>query len=129
MQPLALLPRQPVPALDVPLVTGGRFILGASPGERFDLLVFYRGLHCPICAKYLIELERLVPTGQRQHGPHRQSADREESHRRSDGVGPAGESQGHDSAHQTERQHQEQHAYGGWGIGGCRRGGSWGREG
>ena len=55
----SLVPRLPVPSLDVPLVGGGRFVLGASPGERFDLLVFYRGLHCPICAKYLIELERL----------------------------------------------------------------------
>ena len=57
----ALLPRCPVPALSVPVTTGGRFVLGASPGERFDLLVFYRGLHCPICAKYLLELERLAP--------------------------------------------------------------------
>ncbi|UUZ71900.1 AhpC/TSA family protein [Polaromonas sp. P1(28)-8] len=24
-------------------------------------MVFYRGLHCPICAKYLLELERLAP--------------------------------------------------------------------
>lgn len=45
----------------MPLTTGGRFVLGASPAERFDLLVFYRGLHCPICAKYLLELERLAP--------------------------------------------------------------------
>ncbi len=57
----ALLPRYPVPALNVPLTTGGRFVLGASPAEHFDLLVFYRGLHCPICAKYLLELERLAP--------------------------------------------------------------------
>lgn len=57
----ALMPRQPVPALNLPLVGGGQFVLGASPGERFDLVVFYRGLHCPICAKYLLELERLVP--------------------------------------------------------------------
>lgn len=57
----ALLPRHPVPALNVPLTTGGRFVLGATPGERFDLVVFYRGLHCPICAKYLLELERLAP--------------------------------------------------------------------
>ena len=55
----ALTPRHPVPALNVPLTTGGRFVLGASPGERFDLVVFYRGLHCPICTKYLLELERL----------------------------------------------------------------------
>lgn len=57
----SLIPRQPVPALNVPLVSGGRFVLGAEPGDRFDLVVFYRGLHCPICAKYLIELERLAP--------------------------------------------------------------------
>ena len=57
----ALLPRQPVPALNVALNIGGRFVLGASPGEHFDLLVFYRGLHCPLCAKYLLELERLAP--------------------------------------------------------------------
>jgi len=57
--PTALLPRYPVPALNVPLVAGGRFVLGAAPGQNFDLIVFYRGLHCPICAKYLIELERL----------------------------------------------------------------------
>ncbi len=61
MTPNCLLPRYPVPALNVPLTTGGRFVLGASPAERFDLLVFYRGLHCPICAKYLLELERLTP--------------------------------------------------------------------
>jgi alkyl hydroperoxide reductase subunit AhpC len=57
----ALLPRQPVPALNVPLTSAGRFVLGAAPAERFDLVVFYRGLHCPICAKYLLELERLAP--------------------------------------------------------------------
>jgi peroxiredoxin len=54
-----LIPRHPVPALNVPLVQGGRFVLGAAPGEKFDLIVFYRGLHCPLCAKYLLELERL----------------------------------------------------------------------
>lgn len=57
----APMPRDPVPALNVSLTTGGRFVLGANPGEHFDLLVFYRGLHCPICAKYLIDLERLAP--------------------------------------------------------------------
>ena len=57
--PHALIPRYPVPALNVPLVQGGRFVLGAAPGEKFDVIVFYRGLHCPLCAKYLLELERL----------------------------------------------------------------------
>ena len=59
--PTPLVPRRPVPALDVPLVGGGRFVLGEAPGAAFDLLVFYRGLHCPVCAKYLLELERLEP--------------------------------------------------------------------
>src|SRR5688572_25285718 len=56
-----LIPRHPVPALNLPLVGDGRYVLGAEPGERFDLVVFYRGLHCPICAKYLLELQRLAP--------------------------------------------------------------------
>ena len=59
MTPSALMPRQAVPTLDLPLTQGGRYVGGEQPGERFDLLVFYRGLHCPICAKYLLELERL----------------------------------------------------------------------
>ncbi len=61
MTPQPLMPRQPVPALAVATTDGGRFVLGAPPAERFDLIVFYRGLHCPICAKYLLELERLAP--------------------------------------------------------------------
>ncbi len=32
-----------------------------KPPERFTLVVFYRGLHCPICIKYLLELGRLLP--------------------------------------------------------------------
>jgi peroxiredoxin len=61
MRSQSLMPRYPVPALNVPLTTGDRYVLGATPGDKFDLLVFYRGLHCPICAKYLLELERLAP--------------------------------------------------------------------
>jgi peroxiredoxin len=61
MRAQALMPRFPVPALNLPLTNGERFVLGAKPGEKFELIVFYRGLHCPLCAKYLLELERLVP--------------------------------------------------------------------
>ncbi len=57
----SLTPRQKVPTLDVALIGGDRFVLGASTATHFDLIVFYRGLHCPICAKYLLELERLAP--------------------------------------------------------------------
>ena len=41
-------------------------MLGATPAPTFDLVVFYRGLHCPICAKYLMELERLMPEFQKR---------------------------------------------------------------
>ena len=61
MTPTPLMPRQAVPPLDVATTDGGRFVLGSRPPQKFDLIVFYRGLHCPICAKYLMELERLAP--------------------------------------------------------------------
>jgi peroxiredoxin len=56
-----LMPRQPVPALQVPTLAHGDFSLGADAPQNFTLLVFYRGLHCPICTKYLLELGRLLP--------------------------------------------------------------------
>ena len=55
------LPRQPVPALAVPTLAHGPFTLADERPERFTLVVFYRGLHCPICLKYLLELGRLLP--------------------------------------------------------------------
>ena len=61
MKPDPLMPRQTVPALDLPLISGGHYTLGEAPGAAFDLLVVYRGLHCPLCTKYLLELERLEP--------------------------------------------------------------------
>jgi peroxiredoxin len=54
---IPLVPRQKVPALSVPLVGGGTFELAAERPERFTMLVFYRGLHCPQCARYLRDLE------------------------------------------------------------------------
>jgi peroxiredoxin len=56
-----LIPRQTVPDLTVDTLEHGRFDLFTQAPERFTLLVFYRGLHCPICTKYLTELARLVP--------------------------------------------------------------------
>ena len=53
-----LFPRQPVPALEVATVGGGTWRLADQKPENFTLIVFYRGFHCPICAKYLGELNR-----------------------------------------------------------------------
>ena len=54
-----LMPRQPVPALRVPTLNGD-WDLAAQKPERFTLVVFYRGLHCPICKTYVGELDKLV---------------------------------------------------------------------
>jgi peroxiredoxin len=58
---LMLIPRQATPALMVPTLQHGTFDLSADGAEHYTLIVFYRGLHCPICMKYLLELSRLVP--------------------------------------------------------------------
>jgi hypothetical protein len=56
-----LMPRQTTPDLALPLVGGGAFRLSAERSKRGTLVCFYRGLHCPVCARYLTELERLTP--------------------------------------------------------------------
>ena len=56
-----LTPRHPVPALQAPTLDHGAFDLAADAPQRFSLVVFYRGLHCPVCANYLMELGRLLP--------------------------------------------------------------------
>jgi len=53
-------PTSPAPELDVPLVSGGRFRLADQHPDRFTLVVFYRGLHCPICRGYLAQLDRAL---------------------------------------------------------------------
>jgi peroxiredoxin len=74
-----LIPRQAVPPLAVPLLGGGVFDLAVLPAPTFNLLVFYRGLHCPLCAKYLLELEKLYDDFlQRGVVPLAISADHEE---------------------------------------------------
>jgi peroxiredoxin len=55
-----LLPRNPVPDLAVDLVGGGQFVLNRPAPANFTMLVVYRGLHCPICAGYLRELDRMI---------------------------------------------------------------------
>lgn len=55
-----LKPRQPVPALGVALVGGGRWVLAEQHPDRFSLVIFYRGYHCQMCRAYLTQLDGLV---------------------------------------------------------------------
>lgn len=58
---MTLKPTQPAPALSLPLTSGGStddLALGTGADGRFTLVVFFRGLHCPICRKQLSEIDR-----------------------------------------------------------------------
>jgi peroxiredoxin len=51
-------PGTPVPPLELPLVGGGMFRLADAAPRLFTMLVFNRGLHCPVCRAQLSELNR-----------------------------------------------------------------------
>ena len=53
-----LIPRQPVPQLEVETVDNGVWQLADQDPEHFTLIAFYRGWHCPICGPYLRDLDR-----------------------------------------------------------------------
>ncbi len=55
-----LVPRQKTPDLKLPTVDHGTFALSEESSERGTVICFYRGLHCPICATYLTELQKRV---------------------------------------------------------------------
>ena len=50
-------PRQSAPALEVATTDGGTWRLADQTPENFTLVVMYRGLHCPICSRYLKDLD------------------------------------------------------------------------
>jgi len=54
-----LKPRQAVPALEVDTLNDRWSLADQSPGN-LTIVLFYRGLHCPICSKYIGELDKLA---------------------------------------------------------------------
>lgn len=48
-----LKPRTQAPELEVNTLDGGTWKLSDRKPEKFTMLVFYRGLHCPVCKVYL----------------------------------------------------------------------------
>ena len=55
-----IIPRQKVPDLNISLLDQEKYILSSQTKGKFNLLVFYRGLHCPLCLDYLTELKYLT---------------------------------------------------------------------
>lgn len=53
------LPRRPAPTLSFPTVGGETWTLADQSPEALTLVVFYRGLHCPVCKDYLQTLTDL----------------------------------------------------------------------
>ncbi|MDP5076748.1 MAG: redoxin domain-containing protein, partial [Nonlabens sp.] len=60
-------PNTQVPDLNLPLINDTEWTLKSQRPDAFTLLVFYRGLHCPVCKKQLQEvaehLDKLVERG------------------------------------------------------------------
>jgi len=55
---IVLKPREAMPQLNLTTLDGPWSLQDQSP-ENFTLMVFYRGLHCPICKTYMQELQKL----------------------------------------------------------------------
>ncbi len=55
-----LKPGQKVPELIVETTRGVQWNLRKNQPENFTMLIIYRGLHCPVCKKYLEELNTKV---------------------------------------------------------------------
>ena len=54
-------PKHTAPDLQFPLLDGNQWNLADQNPDNFTLVVFYRGLHCPLCKKYLQQLQELLP--------------------------------------------------------------------
>ncbi|MCH2490190.1 MAG: AhpC/TSA family protein [Flavobacteriales bacterium] len=52
-----ILPKTKVPSLEVNLINGTRWAIDKQEPENFTMIIFYRGLHCPVCKNYLEKLQ------------------------------------------------------------------------
>lgn len=55
--PTKLLPSKKVPLLEVNTLDDCHWKLTDQNPQNFTMIVFYRGLHCPLCGEYLTDLE------------------------------------------------------------------------
>lgn len=55
-----LLPDSQAPELSLPLVGGGFWALSQQIPKNFTMVIFYRGIHCPVCKNYLGKLNSMM---------------------------------------------------------------------
>lgn len=55
-----LAPKSRVPNFDVALLDGGTFNMAEASPDNFQIIVVYRGLHCPKCKAQLQAIEPMV---------------------------------------------------------------------
>ncbi|WP_339695430.1 peroxiredoxin-like family protein [uncultured Marixanthomonas sp.] len=53
-------PKEKTPALKLDLINGTTWDIEKQEPENFTMMIFYRGLHCPVCKKYLEELQTKI---------------------------------------------------------------------
>lgn len=58
---MAIKPRGVAPDLEVKLLDGSTWRLRDAKPATFEMIVVYRGLHCPVCKTYLGELVAKLP--------------------------------------------------------------------
>lgn len=51
------MPGTPAPSLSLPLAGGGTYDLAAQTPSAATMVIFYRGLHCPVCETYLSKVK------------------------------------------------------------------------
>lgn len=59
-------PNKLAPSLEVKITDGETWDLSKQSPENFTMIVFYRGLHCPICKGYLKDLNSKVDEFQKR---------------------------------------------------------------
>jgi peroxiredoxin len=60
------LPQAKVPALKVKTLDGKVWDIAKQNPKMFTMVIFYRGYHCPICLKYLQEIDTKLPEFEEQ---------------------------------------------------------------
>jgi len=50
-------PQTRAPELEVDTLAGGGWALSDRKPDQFTMIVFYRGVHCPVCTTYIGELQ------------------------------------------------------------------------